>query len=264
MPAVVSHYVQNKNLTALGKIYESLIVSYMDDVEKYARNSNLVQVIRHVIRAAYLEAGSRIKFQGFGRSNYGSREIGEAMRTLEKTMLLRLIYPVAHTTIPILPDKRKSPRLQVLDTGMMNHFAGLQKEIIANPELDAVYQGKVVEHIVGQELLASKFNVLNELNFWVRDKKNAEAEVDFVIGYDGKMIPIEVKSGTAGRLRSLHSFMDMVTHDVAVRLYGGVLKVDRVTTLQGKEYRLLNMPYYLAGKIEEYLGWMVTTTTPAK
>jgi len=260
MPAVISHYIQNRNLTALSKVYESLIVSYMDDVEKYARNNNLVQVIRHVIRAAWLEAGSRIKFQGFGNSNYGSREVGEAMRTLEKTLLLCLIYPVTHTSIPLLPDKRKSPRLQVLDTGMLNHFAGLQKEIIANPGLDAVYQGKVVEHMVGQELLASKFNVLNDLNFWVRDKKDAEAEVDFVINYDGRIIPIEVKSGVTGRLRSLHAFMDMATHDMAVRLYGGNLKVDMVKTLQGKEYRLLNMPYYLVGKIGEYLRWMESTT----
>jgi hypothetical protein len=145
---------------------------------------------------------------------------------------------------------------------MLNHFAGLQKEIIASPDLDAVYQGKVVEHIVGQELLAYKFNVLSELNFWVRDKKDAEAEVDFVINYEGRVIPIEVKSGTTGRLRSLHAFMDMAEHDTAIRLYGGVVKVDRVKTLKGKEYRLLNLPYYLAGKIEEYLSWMENTTTP--
>ena len=233
-----------------------LIVSYLDDVEKYGRNNNLVQVIRHVIRAVYPEAGSRIKFQGFGNSNYGSREVGEAMRTLEKTMILHLIYPVTQTSIPILPDKKKSPRLQVLDTGMMNHFAGLQKEIIATTDLDAVYQGKVVEHIVGQELLASRFNVLNELHFWVRDKKDADSEVDFVIAYGGKIIPIEVKSGMAGRLRSLHSFMNSVTHVYAVRLYGGPVMIDRVVTLLGKEYNLLNLPYYLAGKVEEYLDWM--------
>jgi hypothetical protein len=256
MPAIVSQYIQNRNLKELSMVYESLILSYMEDVEKYARNSNLVQVMRHVIRAAYLEAGNRIKFQGFGNSNYGSREVGEAMRTLEKTLLLHLIYPVTHAGIPILPDKRKSPRLQVLDTGMLNHFAGLQKEIIATPDLEAVYQGKVVEHMVGQEMLASKFNVLNQLNFWIRDKKDAEAEVDFVINYESRMIPIEVKSGTTGRLRSLHAFMDLVSHDIAVRLYGGVLKVDRVKTLKGKEYRLLNMPYYLVGMIEEYLKWM--------
>ena len=256
MPEVVSYYVQNRNPSMLGTVYESIILSYLDDVEKYARNSSLVQVMRHVIRTVFLEGGQRIKFQGFGNSNYGSREVGEAMRTLEKTMLLHLIYPTTHPSIPIFPDKKKSPRLQLLDTGMLNHFAGLQKEVLISSDLNAVYQGKVVEHLVGQELLAAKFNVLNELNFWVRDKQNAEAEVDFVINEGGRLIPIEVKSGFTGRLRSLHSFMDLVKHDLAVRLYGGPLKVDKVKTLQGKEYRLLNLPYYLAGKIEAYIRWM--------
>ena len=56
----------------------------MNDVEKYARNSTMVQVIRHVIRSMSVEAGNRIKFQNFGQSNYGSREVGEAIRTTEK------------------------------------------------------------------------------------------------------------------------------------------------------------------------------------
>ncbi len=50
----------------------------MNDVEKYARNSTMVQVIRHVIKSMSVEAGTRIKFQHFGQSNYGSREMGDA------------------------------------------------------------------------------------------------------------------------------------------------------------------------------------------
>jgi hypothetical protein len=53
--------------------------------------------------------------------------------------------------------------------------------------------------------------------------------------------------------------MDAADHTLAVRLYGGVLKIDKVKTLQGKEYTLLNLPYYLAGKIEEYLDWITRT-----
>lgn len=255
MPAVVDHYLANRNLTALQSIYESLIVSYINDVEKYGRTSNLVQVIRHVIRSAYWEAGSRIKFNHFGNSNYASREVGEAMRTLEKVLLLHLIYPTTNTAVPIIPDLKKSPRLQVLDTGMMNHFAGLQKEIIGTGNLNDIYQGKVAEHIVGQELLAARSHLLNSLFFWVRQKADATAEVDFVIQHDGKIIPIEVKSGASGTLRSLHLFIDTAPHRLAVRLYNGKIKLDKITTPNGKEYVLLNLPYYLAARIEDYLHW---------
>jgi len=256
MPAVVDHYLAHKNLTALKGLYESLIVSYINDVDKYGRTNNLVQVIRHVINTSYFEAGSRIKFHGFGNSNYGSKEVGEALRTLEKVMLLHLIYPTTNTAIPIVPDYKKSPRLQVLDTGMMNHFAGLQKEIIGTKDLDNIYQGKIAKHIVGQELLAARFNVLNNLHLWVRQKVGTTAEIDFAIPYDGLVIPVEVKSGASGRLRSLHLFMDAASHHFAVRLYNGPVKVDKVTSLTGKEYLLINLPYFLAAHVEKYLDWV--------
>lgn len=255
MPEVVKHYVENRNLTALLPIYESLLVSYMNDVEKYARNSTMVQVIRHVIKSMSVEAGNRIKFQHFGQSNYGSREVGEAIRTIEKALLLYLVYPCTNTSLPLFPDKKKSPRLQLLDTGLMNHLAGIQKEIIGTQDLDTVYQGKVAEHIVGQELLATKYNVLSELHFWTREKKEAVAEVDYIYVFEGQLIPIEVKSGATGRLRSLHFFMENSPQQLAVRIYGGKLSTDSLKTPNGKVFYLLNLPYYLTGQIEQYLTW---------
>jgi uncharacterized protein len=257
MPEIVKHYVENRNLSALLPIFESLLVSYMNDVEKYARNSSMVQVIRHVIKSMSVEAGNRIKFQNFGNSNYGSREVGESIRIIEKALLLYLIYPSTSSALPLFPDKKKSPRLQLLDTGLMNHFAGIQKEIIGTNNLEVVYRGKVIEHIVGQELLASKYNVLSELHFWTREQKDATAEIDFIYVFDGQIVPIEVKSGATGRLRSLHLYMDSAPHNLAIRIYSGALNIETITTPTGKNFKLLNLPYYLTGQIEKYLNWMV-------
>ncbi len=256
MPEVVKHYVENQNLTALLPIYESLLVSYMNDVEKYARNNTMVQVIRHVIKSMSVEAGNRIKFQHFGQSNYGSREVGEAIRTIEKALLLYLVYPCTSTFLPLFPDKKKSPRLQLLDTGLMNHLAGIQKEILSIQGLELAYQGKVAEHIVGQELLASQYNVLSELHFWTREKKESVAEVDYIFVFEGQLIPIEVKSGITGRLRSLHLFMENSPQNLSVRIYSGKLSVDCLKTSNGKVFYLLNLPYYLTGQIEKYLRWL--------
>lgn len=255
MPEIVQQYVERQNLTALLPIYESLQVSFISDVEKYARNNNLVNVIRHVISAMPFEAGNRIKFQNFGQSNYGSREVGEAMRMIEKAMLLHLVYPSTSFALPALPDKRKSPRLHLLDTGLTNYVAGLQKDLLGIQELNSLYQGKIAEQVIGQELLAAKFNVLNELHFWIREKKDSTAEVDFIYTFEGKLIPLEVKSGDTGRLRSLHLFMDGSPHQMAVRLYGGQLRKETIRTPTGKAFSLLNLPYYLAGKLEHYLKW---------
>ena len=255
---MVVDYAERKDLTLLSDIYESLIVSYLDDVEKYARNNAMVPVIRHAITSMFAEAGKRISFHGFGRSNYGSKEMGEALRTIEKAMLVHLIYPVTDTKLPVRPDKKRSPRLQLLDTGLMNYFAGIQSEILGATNLNVIYKGMVAEHIVGQELLSVKSNVLAQLAFWVREKVQSDAEVDYIYAHNGKVIPIEVKSGATGRLRSLHAFMDRSDQDIAIRYYAGEYRMETIKTLNNKSYRLLNLPYFLASQTENYLDWAKT------
>lgn len=255
MPEVVNSYSLNKDFTALQSIYESLIIAYLDDVEKYAATNSQVQYIRHAIRASFSQAGKRIKFEGFGNSSYRSRDMSEALRTLENALLIQLLYPSTGTQLPLLPDHKKSPRLQILDTGMLNYFAGIQKEILGTADLNKVYQGTMIEHLVGQELLASQYNALSSLNFWVREKPTSSAEVDFVWPFDGKLIPVEVKSGTEGKLKSLHLYMDLVSHQMALRFYAGELAITEAVTPSGKKYHLLNLPYYLVSQTDRYLQW---------
>jgi predicted AAA+ superfamily ATPase len=255
MPEIIENYIKNHDLTSLKQIYESLLISYMDDVEKYARNSTRVQLIRHAIRSAFDEAGKRIRFHGFGKSNYGSREMGEGLRILEKAMLIKLVYPTTSTVNPIVPDKRKSPRLQVLDTGLLNYFVGIQQELIGIKDLSSSYRGIIAEHIVGQELLAKEYNILSSIIFWIREKKTSTAEVDYLFKFKNFILPIEVKSGATGKLKSLHLFMDIADHNMALRIYSGKLTIDKVITPQNKEYYLLNLPYYLISKLDDYILW---------
>jgi predicted AAA+ superfamily ATPase len=254
MPEAVQHYSTNKDLSSLSPIYDSLLTSYMDDAEKYARSETQMQLIRHAIRASFAQAGKRIKFQGFGNSNYGSREMGEALRTLQKALLLYLVYPETGFTLPLLPDLKKSPRLHVLDTGLMNYYVGIQREILSTDDLSKVYQGTMIEHLVGQELLAFQHQAMSALHFWTREKKTSVAEIDYVFPYEDKLIPLEVKSGKEGSLRSLHLFMDEVPHDLAVRFYNGVYSITSTTTPDGKNFRLLNLPYYAVSQIEKYFS----------
>lgn len=255
MPEIVQHYTKNKDLVALGPIYDALITGYLDDVEKYAANNSQMQHIRHCIKSSFSEAGRRITFEGFGNSAYKSREMGESIRTLEKALLVQLIYPNTSTSLPILPDLKKSPRLQILDSGLLNYFVGIQKDIIGTRDLNSIYQGTLIEHLTGQELLASQFKALSSLHFWVREKKESNAEVDFIYLLDGQIYPIEVKSGKEGKLKSLHLFMDQTTHDIAIRLYAGELRISESITTSGKKYQLLNLPYFLASQMEPYIMW---------
>jgi len=253
MPEVVASYAAKRDWVALRKIYDTIIAGYQDDTEKYAKNDTHLNVIRHILIYGWRFAGQRIKFENFANSNYKSREMGEAFRTLEKAMLLELSYPTTATGIPLIPDLKKSPKLLWVDTGIVNHVTGLQQELFGTKDISDAWRGKIAEHIVAQSLLSCNDSVLARRNFWVREVKNSQAEVDFVLQHRTRLVPIEVKSGDNAKLKSLHLFMEQSSGDMAVRFWSQPLSRDTVTLPSGKKYTLLNVPFYYAECLEDIL-----------
>jgi hypothetical protein len=254
MPEVVKEYIEtDEDITALDTVYNSLITSYIDDVEKYAGSPAQVPYIRHVIANVFREGGKKITFEKFGDSGYRSREMKEAFHMLEKTMLIKLIYPCTSTELPLAPIIKKKPRLHILDTGLINHSLQIMGEMVFNENISDAHRGLIAEHIVGQELLASKFSIMNSLNFWTREKAESSAEVDYILPYQGKIIPIEVKAGAIGKLRSLLRYIDEAPHNIAVRIYQGEYLIQQATTIAGKQFTLLNLPFYMVHRIEREL-----------
>lgn len=254
MPEVVERYVLTKEVLRLKPVYDALLLSYLDDVEKYAASSSQIQVMRHCIRSCFAEAGERIKFVGFGHSSYSSKDVGEALRTLSKALILHLTYPTTQTTLPFSPDLKRSPRLQVLDTGMLNYFSNIQRDVFTSNDLNNLYKGRIAEHIVAQEMIVSSDNYLQPLLFWVREKNNSNAEVDFLLSTSYGMIPIEVKSGATGHLKSLLLYVEESKIPLAIRLYAGEYRREELETPNGQKFTLLNLPYCFAGKLQEYVA----------
>lgn len=85
------------------------------------------------------------------------------------------------------------------------------------------------------------------------------AEVDFILPIDGKIIPVEVKAGATGTLKSLLLLMDLLTHPYAIRLYAGKMCIDEIKTPGNKKIYLLNLPYFLGGRLEDYARWLIGT-----
>jgi len=253
MPEAVQFYSKTKDLVALGGIFDNLLTAYSDDIEKYADNKTLQRAIRHLLNHGWQYAGERIKFERFANSPYKSREMGEAMRVLEKAMLIELSYPTNATSLPVFQDVNKSPKLMWLDTGLVNYFAGFQKELFSSEDISDVCKGKVAEHIVGQELIALSLKVNAKRAYWVRDVRNSQAEVDFVSNYNGILIPIEVKSGHNAKLKSLHKFMESATSTFAIRFWNQAFTIDTITLPSSKTYTLYNIPYYYACVLDKLL-----------
>lgn len=256
MPEVIKNYVENGQINHLPDIYESLLQGYRDDVEKYAKNNSEKQVIRHIMETAHAEK-DRISFEGFGNSKFRSREVGEALRTLDMSRVIQLIYPSTNLNPPVIDDVKKRPRLQFLDVGLLNYQSNRQLSMLQVKDFNEFHQGKVIMQMVTQEIKAQYHRPSYRPNFWVRDKAGTSAEIDLVYPFQQYLLPIEIKSGPKGKLRSLFQYMDMVDHHYAIRLLANRFSVEKVKTLSGKSFYLFNLPYFLAGKIPQYAEWFV-------
>jgi predicted AAA+ superfamily ATPase len=172
--------------------------------------------------------------------------------------IIRLIYPTTSTDFPIIPDIKKSPRLQFLDTGLVNFTLNIQSKMLGMDDLSDTYKGRIIPHIIYQELISIQQSRNETPHFWVREKKQSNAELDILMSVDQQLIPVEIKSGATGTLRSLHQYIDITKQKYAVRIYGGVFKVEEAVTQSGTPYTLMNLPYYLGTKLPEYLAWFMS------
>lgn len=258
MPLVVSTFIESQfQVAPLFRIYASILESYKTDVEKYARNNADKEVIRHIMETAPDEVDNRIKLNNFGNSTFSTYQVKNALYALSKARILELTYPTTETEPPATRNKRKAPRLNYLDVGLLNYQLELHQELLGIKDLNDSSRGRLVQQIVYQELKSKNVLPGKSLAFWVREESGTSSEVDIVFPYKYMLIPIEIKSGATGRLRSLHEYMDRCDHDVAVRMYAGKLSIDKLKSRKGKEYRLLNLPYALCGKLTEYLDWLM-------
>lgn len=254
MPEAVQRFADTGDLLAMDSIYETLLQAYRDDVEKYTKGGKLSDVVRFVLEHGWLMAGETVTLTGFAGSSYKSNVVGEAFRLLQKAMLLELVYPTTHTDAPIITELRRQPKLVWLDTGLVNYAAGIRGDIIRAHDIMDTWRGRVAEHIVAQEMLTQNNKISQRRAFWLRGKGGESAEVDYVWQMDSLVIPIEVKSGTNSHLRSLHSFVDHSAVDFAIRVWSGEFSVDEVhTTIGGKPFRLVNLPFYMVGNLEKII-----------
>ncbi|MBC8443337.1 ATP-binding protein [PVC group bacterium] len=253
MPEAIQAYVETKSFIECDKVKQSVLSTYADDFSKYGSRVNTPRVQRVFQRLPHL-VGSKFKHTQVDRDQQ-AREIGKALHLL---CLARIAYKIHHSSCNGVPlgaeiDERKFKAL-FLDVGMLCRSCGLSlSELEDTDDLTLVNSGAVCEQFAGQHLLYSRqFFEEPELHYWSREKRQSSAEVDFVVSVGTKIIPIEIKAGKTGRLKSLHMFLRERARSFGVRLNTDVPSLlDTEAALPSGEvlpYRLLSLPLYLVGQ----------------
>lgn len=105
-------------------------------------------------------------------------------------------------SMPLGGSVGKRFKAVMIDIGLLQRLCGVDAAAANQEEnLLGLYRGRLAEQFVAQELSAWH---QRDLYYWSRTAKSSNAEVDYLAVRDGKIFPVEVKSGPAGRLRSMH------------------------------------------------------------
>ena len=218
MPAVVKEYLDSHNVQACQRIQNSLLQAYRSDFGKYAKTSEFKYLDMVFDKAPQL-AGDRIKYTNIDPDTR-SREIKQAVRLLTLAGIISPVHATSASGLPLGAQVNDAKfKLNFLDVGLMQNACGAQAELAVATDLLQINNGAVAEQLVGQELRAyGDRHSRPGLFFWARDKKNSSAEVDYVVAQGAsRIVPIEVKAGKTGSLRSLRLFLDEKSVALGVR-----------------------------------------------
>jgi predicted AAA+ superfamily ATPase len=240
MPGILQAYFSQHDLSECQHLQTNLLSIYRQDFGKYASQSDYRYLQRLYEKIPGL-VGEVFKYSKVD-ADMKSRDIKDALYMLQNAGLVYPIYSTSATGIPLasLVNEKKF-KLLFLDIGLVTRASKLDAALMLNQDVLLVNRGMLAEQFVGQELLAytSCFEE-SRLYYWVREQKSSMAEVDYVTTVDTHIIPIEVKAGSTGHLRSIKIFMQEKKSLLGVRFSQQALcYADNI----------LSMPLYMVGEL---------------
>ena len=204
MPAAVKAYLENQSLRDAFEVQQEVAESYRMDFAKYTPMVDRF-CLDSVFTSLSQHIGKQIKYARLGEG-YSNPTLKKAFDALCFAQVARRIPSVDPSGLPLgATASAKSFKALMLDIGLMRYLSGMPNDIeYVKSDLLAIYRGAMAEQFIGQEMLVSQ---KGGLYYWDRQAKSSSAEVDYLAVLDGKIHPVEVKSGAAGSLRSLHLFL---------------------------------------------------------
>ena len=218
MPAVVCEYAANRDILRCKKIQQSILDTYMDDFAKYARKSKH-KYLKKVFYSIPEMVGQKFVYSHVD-PEIKSRDLKDALELLETAGIVHRVRQTSGAGIPLSAGFHESfYKVIFLDVGLFHAISGIYSEVIREKDLTAIFKGAVAEQYAGQELIACQtpFTKIS-LYYWARKAKNSSAEVDYLIEHQGRIIPLEIKSGPTGHMRSMKMFIEKYHSPIGVKI----------------------------------------------
>ncbi len=259
MPAAVHSWSKHQSTSDISRIHNDILHTYRDDFGKYGSKiapQRLEEVMNYVPRAL----GKKFVYSSVN-PEMRIPIIKEALGLLCKAKVCHKITASSANGVPLGAELLSQyMKVFLLDVGLASSDLGLTlSELASIQELDLINKGGIAEQLAGQLLRTiGPFYQEPILYYWLNPEKDSSAEIDFVFQHGSKVIPVEVKTGAIGKLKSLHLFMGLkgLLRAVKINSKPPCYSKVKLKDTQGTpvEYDLISIPFYLIGELHRLLG----------
>jgi hypothetical protein len=258
LPEAVASFAAGRSFTTVGRVHQSIVATYRDDFGKYSHGAlkTRVQIVFDKLPSL---VGCKFKYSQVSHEHRAA----ELAAALQQLCMARVAYKVRHTSANGVPlgaqaDERNF-KVFYMDVGLMCSALHLSLLDLRREDLSLVNDGAIAEQFIGQHLLYSCAWYENpSLHYWMREAKSAAAEVDYVITQGQQVVPVEIKAGKTGTLKSLHRFLQEKGRAFGLRFNGDMPSLMRGSTQTADktrlDFELLSLPLYMVGQARRLIA----------
>ena len=254
LPEAITRYVQTGDFAEVARVHHSIVATYRDDFNKYSQGS-LKHRVQLVFDRLPMMVGRKFKYAHISREHRAA----ELEAALQQLCMARVASRILHSSANGVPlGAESNPRvfkILHMDIGLMCSALNLNVLDLGKHDLSMINDGVLAEQFIGQQLLYSgKYYEAPVLFYWVREAKSAAAEIDYLLTCGQHVVPVEIKAGTTGTLKSLHQFLKEKQRHFALRFNADVPSLwedsKKLTDGSAIDYELLSLPLYLVSQAQ--------------
>lgn len=258
MPTAVASWAKEKNLDLVSQIHIDLLATYRDDFSKYRGRLGLDRLDEVMLSVPH-QLGKKFVYKEVS-ADISSASLKQALELLSKARICHKVVSTSANGLPLGAEgDERCFKIIMLDCGLCSASLGLSLHQLGSiSELSLINSGGIAEQFAGQQLRTIfPAYMAPTTYYWHRGKKGSEAEVDYIIQHQNQVVPLEVKAGTTGTLKSLHQFMKEKKKSIALRVNSDLPSSCPISVKDYSgstiEYTLLSIPFYLLGQLHRLI-----------
>ncbi len=215
MPSSVAAWVETHDYRQSAEELEDIQQTYYDDFAKYSGKIDPT-LLRNTLHSVIMQTGYKFVYSKV-EGGYRTNDVKRALGMLSDAGLIKAVQYSAGNGLPLGAEANdKFRKFNYLDSGLLLRILDMElggaqpltELVLAGAAEDLVNKGHLTEMVAGWEIIKSLSpRTGHDLYYWENTSNGATSEVDYLLSNNMEIVPVEIKSGTSGKMKSLRIFM---------------------------------------------------------